>query len=62
MFLPKSQNAQQLRICIIQNSNQELRFNHKQNISAYPLQPEKMIFLSKNHKNTAFWPKMRNSQ
>ena len=25
-------------------------------------QPEKITFLSKNHKNTAFWPKMCNSQ
>ena len=22
------------------------------------MQPEKMIFLSENHKSTAFWPKM----
>ena len=34
----------------------------KENISAYPIQPEKIIFLSKNHKNTAFCPKVRNSQ
>ena len=28
---------------------------NKRKISAYPIQAEKMIFLSKNHKNTAFF-------
>ena len=55
-FLPKSQTAQWLRICIIPNLNQEVIFNHKQKKkSLHTLYSQKKnIFLSKNHKNTAF--------
>ena len=35
--------------------------NKRKKISAYRVQPEKNDIFIENHKNTAFWPKIRNS-